>query len=87
LKEATKPLYGFGGKRIELVSSISLLVYIGSLQNARIEFVTFDVVNMHYPYNVIFGRGLLNTFEVVLHSAYLYLKELALLGVISVQGS
>jgi hypothetical protein len=87
LKEATKPLYGFGGKRIELVSSISLLVYIGSLQNARTEFVTFDVVDMHYPYNVIFGRGLLNTFEVVLQSAYLYLKELALLGVISVQGS
>jgi hypothetical protein len=29
---------------------------------------------MVYPYNVIFGRGLLNTFEAALHSAYIYLK-------------
>jgi hypothetical protein len=34
LKEATKPLYGFGGRRIEPVGSISLLVSFSSLQNA-----------------------------------------------------
>jgi hypothetical protein len=51
------------------------------------EFITFDVVNMHYPYNAIFGRGLLNTFEAVLHSAYLCLKVPASLGVISVHNS
>jgi hypothetical protein len=42
---------------------------------------------MHYPYNAIFGRGLLNTFEVAFHSAYLYLKIPTLLGVISVHDS
>jgi hypothetical protein len=34
LKEATKPIYGFRGKRIELVGSISLPVSFRSLKNA-----------------------------------------------------
>jgi hypothetical protein len=42
---------------------------------------------MLYPYNTIFGRGLLNTFEVALHSSYLCLKIPATFGVISVFGS
>jgi hypothetical protein len=42
------------------------------------------VVDMNYPYNAIFGRGLLNTFEAALHSGYLCLKILAALGVITV---
>jgi 3-hydroxymyristoyl/3-hydroxydecanoyl-(acyl carrier protein) dehydratase len=42
---------------------------------------------MHYPYNAIFGSGLLNSFEAALHSAYLSLKVTALLGVISVHSS
>jgi hypothetical protein len=66
------------GKRIEPIDSISLPVSFGSLQNARTEYVTFDVVDMHYPYNAIFGRCLLNSFEVGLHSVYLCLKVLAL---------
>jgi hypothetical protein len=39
---------------------------------------------MIYPYNAIFGRGLLNTFEAALHSAYLCLKIPVTFGVISV---
>jgi hypothetical protein len=77
LKEASKPLYGFGGKKIEPVGSISLPVSFGTLSNARIEYITFDVVDIFYPSNTIFGRGFLNTFEAVLHSLYLYLKLLA----------
>jgi hypothetical protein len=42
---------------------------------------------MRYPYNAIFGSGLLNSFEAALHSAYLSLKVTALLGVISVHNS
>jgi hypothetical protein len=87
LKEATKSLYGFREKRIELVSSISLPVSFGSLENARTKFVTFNVVDMHYPYNTIFGRSLLNTFKAALHSAYLCLKVSGLLGVILVHDS
>jgi hypothetical protein len=84
LKEASKPLYGFGSKRIEPVGSISLPVSFGSLHNAHIEYITFDIVDMNYPYNASFGRGLLNTFEASLHSVYLCLKMPAALGVISI---
>jgi hypothetical protein len=87
LKEIVKPLYGFEWRRIQPVGSISLLVFFGSLQNARTEYVTFDLVDMQYPYNAIFSRGLLNTFEAALHSAYLCLKVPASLGVISVDGN
>jgi hypothetical protein len=39
---------------------------------------------MPYPYNAIFGRGLLNIFEAALHSGYLCLKILATFDVIIV---
>jgi hypothetical protein len=70
-KEPTKPLYDFGGKRIEIVGVITLPVSFGTPQNPRTEYITFDVVDMHYPYNAIFRRGLLNTFDAPLHSGYL----------------
>jgi hypothetical protein len=87
LKEATKLLYGFGGRRIESVGSISLPISSDSLRNAWIEYVTFDVVDMHYSYKSIFGRGLLNTFKKALRSTYLCLKVPGSLGVISIHGS
>jgi hypothetical protein len=82
LKEASKSLYGFCRKKIEPVGSISLPVSFGTLSNARTDYITFDVVDMSYPYNAIFGRGLLNTFEAALHSLYLCLKIPITLGVI-----
>jgi hypothetical protein len=87
LKELTKPLYGFGGKRIEPIRIKTLPVSFGTQQNPHTEFLTFDVVDMLYPYNVIFGRSLLNTFEAMLHSAYLCLKVLVTFGVITVFSS
>jgi hypothetical protein len=74
LKEGSKSLYGFGGNKIEPVGSISLPVSFGTLTHALTEYITFDVVDMSYPYNAIFGRDLLNTFEAALHSLYLCLK-------------
>jgi hypothetical protein len=87
LKEAPKPLYGFRGRKIEPLGSISLPVSFSSLAKARTEYITFDVVDMSYPYNAIFRRGLLNTFKVALHSLYLYLKVPAGMGVISIHGN
>jgi hypothetical protein len=87
LKEASNPLYGLDGKRIEPVGSISLPVSFGNLRNAHTKYITFDVVDMNYPYNAIFIRGLLNTFEASLHSAYVCLKIPAALGVIIVHGN
>jgi hypothetical protein len=39
---------------------------------------------MLYPYNAIFVRGQVNTFEAALHSGYLYLKIPATFGIISI---
>jgi hypothetical protein len=75
LKEPTKPLYGFGGKRIEPAGVITLLISFGTPKNPRTENITFDVVDMLYPYNAIFGWGILNTFEAVLHSAYIFSRR------------
>jgi hypothetical protein len=62
--EPSKHLYGFGGKRIKLVGAITLPVSFGTAKNPRTKYIAFDVVDMAYPYNAIFGRGFLNTFEV-----------------------
>jgi hypothetical protein len=87
LKETPKPLYSFGGRKIEPIGSVSLPVSFGSLRNARTKNITFYVVEMNYPYNAIFGMSLLSTFEAALHSLYLCLKVLAALEVISNHGS
>jgi hypothetical protein len=87
LKKLMKPLYGFDGKRIKPIGVITLLVSFGTTKNPRIEYITFDAVDMLYPYNAIFDRGLLNIFEVALHSAFLYLKVPGTFGVITVFGS
>jgi hypothetical protein len=46
LKEQMKPLYGFGGKRIELVGVITLPVSFGTPKNPCTTYITFDVVYM-----------------------------------------
>jgi hypothetical protein len=62
-------------------------VSFGTLSNAHTECITFDVMDVSYPYNAIFIRGLLNTFEVALHSLYLCLKIPATQGVFLVHGN
>jgi hypothetical protein len=59
-----KPLYGFSGKRNKTVGVITLHVSFGTLKNPHMKYITFDVVDMLYPYNAIFRRCLPNTFEV-----------------------
>jgi hypothetical protein len=49
-----KPLYDFSGKRIKPVGVNTLLVLFGTQRNPRTEYITFDVVDMLYPYNTIF---------------------------------
>jgi hypothetical protein len=52
--------------------------------SARSEQVTFDIVNMVYPYNAIMGRGSINKFEVAIHGLYLCMKIPGPQGVITV---
>jgi hypothetical protein len=80
-------MYDFGGKRIDLAGMITLLISFDTLENPITEYITFDVVDTHYPYNAIFGREMLNTFKAALHSGYLCLKVPATFGIIPVFGS
>jgi hypothetical protein len=57
LKDPTKPLYGFDGKGIEPVEVINLPVSFGTPKNPHTEYITFDVVDMLYPYNAFLGEA------------------------------
>jgi hypothetical protein len=87
LKEPMKPLYGFSRKKIEPVRVITLPISFGTPKKPRMEYRNFNIVDMLYPYNAIFGRGLLNIFDAVLHSTYLCLKVPATFGAITIYGS
>jgi hypothetical protein len=84
LGRAEHPLYGFGGKPIHSIGRIVLPVSFGTVNNARTEQITFDVVDIHYPYNTLFGRGTLNAFEAVISYSYLCMKMPAINRVITV---
>jgi len=67
-----------------MLGKISLLVSFSEEENARTEYVTFDVVDLYYPYNAIFGRGFMNKFNTAIHTGYLCLKMPALHDIINV---
>ncbi|KAJ1255147.1 hypothetical protein BS78_K283600 [Paspalum vaginatum] len=56
LEPATNPLCGFGGRKVKALCEISLQVSFGEISNPRTEFITFDVVDVNYPYNAILGK-------------------------------
>jgi hypothetical protein len=80
------PLYGFGGRVIHVLGKVVLPVSFGTVQNARTEYLSFDVVEMYNPYNGILGRRFLNKFEAIIHQAYLCMKIPAALGIITIWG-
>jgi hypothetical protein len=84
LGRAELPLYGFGGKPIHSIGRIILPVSFRIVNNTRIEQIAFDVVDIHYPYNTLFGRETLNAFEVVISYSYLCMKMPAINRVITV---
>jgi hypothetical protein len=69
------------------VGKIELPLSFGVAPNARSEQVTFDIVNMVYPYNAIMGRGSINKFEAAIHGLYLCMKIPGPQGVITVYGN
>ena len=87
LQPSGSPLIGLGGKRIDALGKISLLVSFEGQENTRTKYVTFDVVDLYYPYNAIFGRGFANKFNATIHMGYLCMKIPALHRIIIVHGS
>jgi hypothetical protein len=87
LKPSDNPLFGFGGKGTFPVGKIELPLSFGVAPIARSEQVTFDIVDMVYPYNAIMGQGSINKFEVAIHGLYLCMKILGPQGVITIYGN
>jgi hypothetical protein len=86
LKNANNPLYDFGGKGTFPIGKIELPLSFGAAPNARSEQITFDIVDMVYPYNAIMGHGSINKFEATIHRLYLCMKIPCPQGVITVYG-
>jgi len=81
------PLIGFGGKMIEALGKIELNVTFGEGNTQRMELITFDVVDIAYPYNAIFGRNSIIKFVAVINQAYLCMKMPTTSGVITILGN
>jgi hypothetical protein len=87
LKPSDNPLYGFGGKGTFPVGKIELPLSFDVAPNARSEQITFDIVDMVYPYNAIMGRGSINKFKAAIHGLYMCMKILGPQGAITVYGN
>src|SRR6185437_6071350 len=87
LKKSQYPLIGFGGKRIEALGKIELNVTFGYGAAQRTEAITFDVVDINYPYNAIFGHNTLVKFTTVIHQSYLCMKLPTAGGIVIVFGN
>nr|AAK92584.1 Putative retroelement [Oryza sativa Japonica Group] len=77
-------LRGFGGEAVQVLGQAQLMVAFGTGENRREEQVLFDVVDIPYNYNAIFGRATLNKFEAISHHNYLKLKMPGPIGVIMI---
>ncbi|XP_066166962.1 uncharacterized protein [Oryza sativa Japonica Group] len=86
LAPAPTSLRGFGGEAVQVLGQALLLIAFGSGENRREEQIPFDVVDIPYNYNAIFGRATLNKFEAISHHNYLKLKMPGPTGVIVVKG-
>jgi hypothetical protein len=62
-------------------------VTFGYVYNARTKDITFDIVDIEYPYNATIGRGTLNAFKAIVHPTYLCMKMPSNKGPISVYGN
>ncbi|XP_066165863.1 uncharacterized protein [Oryza sativa Japonica Group] len=86
LTPALTSLRGFSGEAVQVLGQALLLIAFGSGENRREEQILFDVVNIPYNYNAIFGRATLNKLEAISHHNYLKLKMPGPTGVIVVKG-
>jgi hypothetical protein len=74
IHDTTHPLCGFRGRQIVALGKLTMPITFSYVHNTRTEQVIFDIVDMEYPYNAIIGRGTLNSFDAILHPAYLCMK-------------
>ena len=66
---------------------MALNVTFGEGNTQRAESIVFDVVDIQYPYNAIFGRSTIKKFAAVIHQSYLCMKIPTVGVVIAVYGN
>ena len=87
LTKAVYPLIGFGGKKTEAVGKEKLNITFGEGAMMRTKAITFDIMDVPYPYNAIFGRSTINKFAAAIHQPYLCMKIPIVGVVLSIFGS
>ena len=63
LEPVGNSLFVFGGKKIDALGKKAIPISFAQGEKVHTETITFDIVNMDYPYTAIFGRGVLNKFK------------------------
>ena len=61
LHPVNSPLVGFGGMKVQLVGTVTLLVVVGAYPQQVARDVNFLVVDCSSSYNAIIGRPTLNS--------------------------
>ena len=86
LEPARNSLFGFGGEKIDVLGKKTILVSFVEGEKVRTKMITFDIVNMDYPYTTIFGRGVLSKFKIVIKQSNLCMNMPSPFGIIMVHG-
>jgi hypothetical protein len=74
LQEAINPLCGFGRKQVSTLGKIRMPITFDYVHNTRTKNITFDIVDMEYPYDAIINKCTLNAFKAIVHPPYLCMK-------------
>jgi len=88
LESVQNSLFSFfwGGGKIDALGKKAIPVSFTEGEKVCTETITFDIVNMDYPYTAIFGRGVLSKFEIMIKQRYLCMKMPSPFGIIAVHG-
>ena len=86
LRPVHSPLVGFGGMKVQPISTITLLVVVGAYPQQVTRNVNFLVVDCSSSYNAIIGRPTLNSWKAVTSTYHLSVKFPTEYGVGKVQG-
>ena len=86
LRLVNVPLIGFGGMKVLPVSTISLLIVVGSYPQQINKEVNFVVVDCSSLYNVIIGRPTLNSWRATMSIYHLSVKFPTKYGIGKMQG-
>jgi hypothetical protein len=66
------------------LGKIELPLSLSTAPNARSKQITYNIVNMVYPYNAIMGQGFINNLEATIHGLYLCMKIPGPQGIITI---